>query len=341
MDSKKSLVKKLVDVLSDLGPVEKSSRNKHFGYNYVSEGQMMAELRGRLSSRNVFLFTSVETIAPHYGEAKEGVYVCVTTKHTFVDAESAETYTVGGAGVGWDSGDKGVYKAITGALKYALMKNFLVTDEQDPEAGDQKKEDTAGASGHKRTRRYEDETGAGDKKVQTDLAQLESYLQESEVPPGFLLALLKEKKLIDARVTTLGGIKPGILRRCLQPASKANLLKAWAAQQADDGAAAPKTNGEVRTNEGDQTREGSERRPVTDALPSDVLSDAGVDNWRKVAIHFGEKSKGKLLGSLTRKSLVWWIENWTPKVYKGTWDDEDLLLDAALCAAASEIRGEP
>jgi len=134
----KSLVEKLVEVLAELGPIEKKGRNPHFGYNYVSEGQLMSELRHRLSSRNIFLFTSVEDCQPQYsGESKLGVFVMVKTKHTFYDAQTGETFPVGGAGVGWDSGDKGVYKAITGATKYALMKNFLVTDEQDPEAGEQ------------------------------------------------------------------------------------------------------------------------------------------------------------------------------------------------------------
>ena len=32
-----------------------------------------------------------------------------------------------------DSGDKAIYKAMTGALKYALRMNFLIPDELDPE----------------------------------------------------------------------------------------------------------------------------------------------------------------------------------------------------------------
>lgn len=341
----KSLIAKLVEVLAEMGPVEKAHRNTHFGYNYVSEGQMMAELRGRLSSRNIFLFTSVESIAPHYGEAKEGTYVCVTTKHTFVDAESGETYVVMGAGVGWDSGDKGAYKAVTGATKYMLMKNFLVTDEKDPmdpEAGEQKPEAKEGS--HRRTKKYEEETGAGNKKVADDLVELEAYLRETAVPEGFLLALLKERKLVEPQVKTLGGIKPGILRRCLQPSSKANLVKAWAAQQSDESEEEKKNGkkppkGEVRTREGDQRREGGGRQAATDTSPNDVMEQEGIDDWRKVKIHFGDKA-GTTLGKLTKKSLTWWVENWTPKPYKGSWNEKDLLLDAALCLASAEIGGE-
>jgi hypothetical protein len=62
-------------------------------------------------------------------------------------------------------------------------------------------------------------------------------------------------------------------------------------------------------------------------------------DWREVVIHFGEK-EGTALGKLPRKSLVWWIENWVAKKYRGKWEDEVILLDAALCLASAEIGGE-
>ena len=386
--SKMGLVKKLVEILAELGPVEKKGRNPHFGYNYVSEGQVMSELRHKLSSRNVFLSTSVETCVPQYGEPKAGVFVLVTTKHTFRDADTGEELTIGGAGLGWDSGDKGVYKAITGATKYALMKNFLITDEQDPETGEQVKPDKpAGAAGHRRTRAYEEETGSDDKKVATDLIELKAYLTQHKIPDGFLLTLLTEKKLIDGHTKNVAMIKPGVLRRVLSPKSLDNLLAAWKQQQADeesgsatapsDAALAGASSGppyrkgvqndegdaskdappakakarkkakadddtpdlaaEVRTNDGDQRRK--RRVPVTDDIaPTDMLGQEGYDNWREVEIHFG-KQKGTLLGKLAQKSLAWWIENYKPEPYKGTWQNNDLVLDAALCLADMELGG--
>lgn len=387
--SNSGLVKKLVEILAELGPMEKKGRNPHFGYNYVSEGQVMSELRHKLSSRNVFLSTSVETCVPQYGEPKAGTFVLVTTKHTFHDADTGEELVIGGAGLGWDSGDKGVYKAITGATKYALMKNFLVTDEQDPETGEQAKPDKpAGAAGHRRTKPYEEETGSDDKKVATDLIELKAYLTQHKIPDGFLLTLLTEKKLIDGHTKNVAMIKPGVLRRVLSPKSLENLLAAWKQQQLDEesgsatapsdaalaGAGAPPYRKGVqneegdaskdappakarkkakakevadderspfdeprRTNEGDQSRK--RRVPVTDDIsPDDMLEQEGYDNWREVEIHFG-KQKGTLLGKLAQKSLAWWIDNYKPEPYKGTWQNNDLVLDAALCLAGEELGG--
>lgn len=360
----KGLVNKLVEILAELGPMEKKSRNPHFGYNYVGEGQVMAELRHRLASRQVFLFTSVETCVPHYGEGKLGTYVAVTTKHTFFDADSKEQFVVNGAGVGWDSGDKGVYKAITGAMKYALMKNFLVTDEQDPEADEQAPAPTKpGTTGHRRTRPYEEETGDGDAKATADLLELKAFLTKNKIPDGFLLTLLTEKKLIDGHTKNVAQLKPGILLRVLAPKSLENLVTAWQLHQeqeaadADSGSATPPpakappykkgiqneegdaSKDEVRTNEGDQTRNPTRKQVTDDVEPTELLEQEGFTNWRKVPIHFGAK-EGTLLGKLSAKDLSWWINNWTAKPYKGTWESDTLLLDAALVLASKELANE-
>jgi len=215
--------------------------------------------------------------------------------------------------------------------------------------------------GHRRTKQYEEETGVGDPKVQKDLAELKEFLAKNEIPEGFLLRLLEEKKMIDGHTKTVDTLKPGILLRCLAPATKENLVKAWAVQRADEHrepekkgqrkTAAPEGDapptkakkedphpfdrGEpVRTTEGDQRRG---RKPIIpDIAPKDVLEQEGIDNWRKVKIHFGEKA-GTPLGKLPAGSLRWWIENYKPKPFKGTWQEKDLLLDAALCLASAEM----
>ena len=46
--------------------------------------------------------------------------------YAFHDGESDETLTLEGIGEIDQDGGKGIYKAQTGAMKYALMRNFLV-----------------------------------------------------------------------------------------------------------------------------------------------------------------------------------------------------------------------
>jgi hypothetical protein len=64
----------------------------------------------------------------------------------FHDVESDETKTGSGLGSGCDTSDKAVYKAQTGALKYALKNSCLIPDEagkeMDPEADESVDENT-------------------------------------------------------------------------------------------------------------------------------------------------------------------------------------------------------
>jgi hypothetical protein len=60
----------------------------------------------------------------HYGKA--GFLVSVKLAVTFVDIDSGEHYTSTFYGDGADTGARGIYKAISGAQKYALIKTFLV-----------------------------------------------------------------------------------------------------------------------------------------------------------------------------------------------------------------------
>ena len=110
------------------GKVAKSGRNTHQKYNYVMEADLLDAVRSELISHGIFVFSSVESVVHEAG------LTTVRTKHTFVDADSGESFDVFSAGQGADKQDKGVYKAITGSSKYFLMKNFMVAGDDDPES---------------------------------------------------------------------------------------------------------------------------------------------------------------------------------------------------------------
>ena len=66
--------------------------------------------------------------------------------YTFSDVDSGEEIVAKVAGQGLDAGDKAPYKAITGALKYALLQSFLLATGDDPEDGRMDARLTASAS---------------------------------------------------------------------------------------------------------------------------------------------------------------------------------------------------
>ena len=195
---------------------------------------------------------------------------------------------------------------------------------------------------HRRTTAYEEKTAApDDPKAASDQETFKTFLAEHGVPPAFVLRLLQDKKYIDGHTKTLAAIKPGVLRRCLDPKSKERLLAAWRSHQADEanGSQAPPSNGPQNAVASDE--QPPSRQPIDAGIDlHELLEEEGHDNWRTVPIHYGRNSTGLELGKLPRKTLVWWIaEGHKPKPHNGTWNDKDLLLDAALCLAAQELGG--
>lgn len=123
-----SLVKKLVKILGEAEKVKKSGMNTYAGYQYTTEADLLELIRPKLVAEGIFIFSSViET-------TKEGEITTVVMEHTFVDSETGEERVVRSAGQGADKQDKGIYKALTGSMKYMLWKNFMVESNDDPEA---------------------------------------------------------------------------------------------------------------------------------------------------------------------------------------------------------------
>jgi len=133
-----SLIKKLSKIMAETRWVEKKGRNTFFNYDYARETDILDAVRSKLAENSVFVFTSIESMdlretGKRTRDGSPVNMVTVRTKHTFRDAESGESAEVFGTGSGEDAGDKAVYKAITGAMKYFISKNFLISTGDDPE----------------------------------------------------------------------------------------------------------------------------------------------------------------------------------------------------------------
>lgn len=147
----KSLYGKLAEVLGEVGYVQKKGRNNFHNYNYVTEQDLVEAVREKLAARNIVLIPSVTGIDERPVKTAKGVDSCVTTVRvafTFCDGDSGETHTAEWAGAGDDPADKGLYKAYTGAMKYFLMKSFLIPTGDDPEADE--RTDARSESGQRR-----------------------------------------------------------------------------------------------------------------------------------------------------------------------------------------------
>lgn len=131
MQSYQKLAEKLVKIMNSLGAVEKKGYNKHQNYKYMREVDVMEALKAELINNKIIMLTSSKfvDIQKKEGKDKTDFITTVETQHTFIDSESGEALSISSVGSGYDSSDKGAAKAITSAVKYAIMKTFMISDE--------------------------------------------------------------------------------------------------------------------------------------------------------------------------------------------------------------------
>lgn len=135
--TERTLVKKLAEVMKAVGGVPKKGYNAFHKYNYAREADILDAVRDELAKRHVILVPSVESYELRDVKTQKGEdrLTSVLMRFTAMDGESGESFSFGMLGQGQDPGDKGAYKAETGAEKYAVKKLFMLGDEEaDPEA---------------------------------------------------------------------------------------------------------------------------------------------------------------------------------------------------------------
>lgn len=135
--SEKKLVSKLTEVMKQVQYIEKRGYNKFHKYNYATESDVSEKVREVLAEQNVIMLPDVveHETREHVNQRGNKEYIAtVKVKFTFIDGETGEELSIHSVGEGQDAGDKAVYKAITGATKYALMKAFMIPTGDDPES---------------------------------------------------------------------------------------------------------------------------------------------------------------------------------------------------------------
>lgn len=131
MSQQNKLAGKLVKILGALGGIEKKGYNSHQKYYYMREVDVLEALKAQLIAEKIIMLTSSEfvDIQRKEGKDKTDFVTTVKTTHTFIDSETGEQLSINSVGSGYDSSDKGASKAITAAVKYAIMKTFMLSDE--------------------------------------------------------------------------------------------------------------------------------------------------------------------------------------------------------------------
>ena len=129
-----SIIKAINEVVSNTGYMQKTETHK-MGYKYADELAVLAQVRPAMIKAGLVLMTSMRS---QTGIDEQGV-TDVMMEYTLAHIDGSvwpEKLTMGGRGKDMFTkgvGDKGIYKAITGAHKYFLFKLFLMPSGDDPE----------------------------------------------------------------------------------------------------------------------------------------------------------------------------------------------------------------
>lgn len=135
------IYKKMSDVMRDIGSVGKDQKNQAQGFKFRGIDQFVNSLYPALTKHGVFMAPrcvseqhELKEVTRGSGKAGVDKHVTILMEYDFF-AEDGSKVTVGPIPAeGLDSGDKATNKALSAALKYALIQTFSVPTEDMAEA---------------------------------------------------------------------------------------------------------------------------------------------------------------------------------------------------------------
>ena len=139
-----NIYQKMLAIMEDVSYIQKDKENKHFKYNYASEYAIKKALHEALIKNRVHFQISfsdqrVSEYELEKTDSRGKTYktitykTCVSALYRFTDVDDLSFIEGTFEGQGEDVGDKGLYKAFTGCIKYCLTSNFLIPTGDDPE----------------------------------------------------------------------------------------------------------------------------------------------------------------------------------------------------------------
>jgi hypothetical protein len=135
------IYKKMSEVMRDIGSVGKDQKNQAQGFKFRGIDQFVNSLYPALTKHGVFMAPrcvseqhELKEVTRGSGKAGVDKYVTILMEYDFF-AEDGSKVTIGPIPAeGLDSGDKATNKALSAALKYALIQTFAIPTEDMAEA---------------------------------------------------------------------------------------------------------------------------------------------------------------------------------------------------------------
>lgn len=140
----KMIANKILNVMTKIGPIIKDKTNEEKGFDYASLAAIIIKAREAMIEEKIIMIPlKTDQIE------KRGNDVIISMYYRFYDTElndkgENEYFDVNVPGEGCDSEGWAVYKALSGAYKYAITQTFAIPTIDDAEKGKATGEETNG-----------------------------------------------------------------------------------------------------------------------------------------------------------------------------------------------------
>lgn len=137
---KPGIIKKLTDAMGAIERLKKEGHNKQFDYTFVREADVVDAVRKEFSARSILMVPRImkcDLTPVNSTKGSGGTQCYMEVNFEFTDGDTGEILEVmmPGMAVDFGVGDKSIYKALSGATKYVLLKLLLIaTGDDDPES---------------------------------------------------------------------------------------------------------------------------------------------------------------------------------------------------------------
>nr|DAO40664.1 MAG TPA: ERF superfamily protein [Caudoviricetes sp.] len=190
LQQKKNCLRK---ALAQKGTIKKDKSNTFDRYSYLSEAGYKELFTSLLSEYKLELTTTEVAVVDIEATERQPFGRRVTLEFKLTDIDTGYSEASQFSGEGFDKGDKGIYKAYTGALKYYLASTFNVATGDDAEI-----ESPDGQKTSARTQRAQNRTQAN-VQIRTitaeELKRLKTEMEIAEVSEAQLLKVYGVEKL--------------------------------------------------------------------------------------------------------------------------------------------------
>jgi len=126
---------KIIAIMRAVEPIAKAQRNSGQGYNFRGIDDVMNEVHPKFAEHGVFITTTVLEQLREDRKTNNGgnlIYSVLKVRFEF-HAEDGSSRTCEMVGEGMDSGDKASNKALSAALKYAILQMLMIPTSDDSE----------------------------------------------------------------------------------------------------------------------------------------------------------------------------------------------------------------